>query len=391
MLTRSAPTLDARPHLSHVRLATLEEIGAEHSVWEDWVTHRYEGNPFLSLNWHLVWLKHFTAPPTEIHYIKVLDHQQPVAYFPLILERKPFHGVRVRILRYAGNLYSPINCPILGIADRAAVFDYVVQNVLPALSWQVLLGDELPAEYPGVDELQQALLRGGHRVHLSEGEGNWIFVQKEVTPEAFHSGLGPNLRSDTRRFMRKLDAAGCFQFRLVSEDLTPKEITDYQLVFSRSWKEPEIDPTFHPELMEAMARRGCLRLGLAYLDERPIAAQLWLVSARRGYIVKLAYDEAYAKFKVGTVLTWKIIEKLISADRMNFFDYLRGDDEYKKRWAPIQRQRFTLLGFHHGLAGQALCGLDQRLLPWIRRSRILNAAKGRAASWLRQVTASGAS
>ena len=134
--------------------------------------------------------------------------------------------------------------------------------------------------------------------------------------------------------------------------------------------------------MEVMARRGCLRMGLLCLDGRPIAVQLWLLSDRRGYIVKLAYDEEFAKFKPGTVLTWRIIERLIAEDRMSFFDYLKGDDQYKKRWAPIRRRRLSLLAFRRGLRGRGVHWLDRRLLPWIRSSPFLEASKRRAASWL---------
>jgi len=377
------------PVLSHQRLRTAEELEAERAVWDDWVAQRYDGNPFLSLDWHLVWLKHFAAAPVEVHYVKISDQEKPVAYFPLILQRQSFHGAKVRTLRYAGNMYSPINCPLLGVADAAPIFDYFVQHVLTTIPWHLFRGGNLPPECPGPVELYHALRKAGYASHLEEDRANWVYHKEGITAEEFYSQLGRRLRQDIRQSASRLAKAGDFQFRFVTSDPTPKDVEDYKRVYSRSWKESESDPTFHPELMEAMARRGLLRLGMWYLDQRPIATALWFFREGRGYAVKMAYDEEYKRFNPGKGLMWLMIERLMKDDSMVFFDFLKGDHDWKKRWTNIRRTRSWLLAFQKGPTGKALHFMDQRLLPWIRRRRVLDACKRSVAHWLQRRKARG--
>jgi CelD/BcsL family acetyltransferase involved in cellulose biosynthesis len=368
----------------HQRLTSVEEIAAERDVWENWVEQRYAGNPFLSLDWHLTWLKHFATQPTEIHYIKVLNRDCTAAYFPLILARETFHGIPVRVLRFAGNIYTPMNCPLLAHSASKALFEYVVDKVLAQMSWHLFRGDDLAAECGGADQLRTAFIRAGYTVHERPGSANWVFDWPGITAEDyFRKQLTNNIRNDTKRFPKKLAAEGIVRYRLVSDDLTFNDIDAYQQVYLRSWKEPEMEPAFHPAVMKAAARRGWLRLAFLTLDDRPIAAQLWLVRSSRAYFVKMAYDEGFKRFSPGTLLTWWSIQNLIREDSIEHFDMLKGDFAWKRYWANHMRMRTSFITFRAGLRGTALRVLEQQLLPWVRRHPMLNGAKRLASSWIR--------
>ena len=148
-------------------------------------------------------------------------------------------------------------------------------------------------------------------------------------------------------------------------------------VYRRSWKKEETNPSLHPDLMEVMARRGLLRLGIFYLNGRPIATLFWFLSKGRGYAVKMAYDEEFKHFNPGKGLMWLMIERLMIDDNMVFFDYLKGDHAWKKRWTNIRRERSWILAFQKGAVGNILYFLDQRFLPWVRRYEFLDACKAK--------------
>ena len=61
--------------------------------------------------------------------------------------------------------------------------------------------------------------------------------------------------------------------------------------------------------------------------------------ARRAYIFKLAYDEEYAKWSAGTVLTAHMFRHELDIDRVVEIDYLTGDDPYKGAWMTQRRER----------------------------------------------------
>ena len=68
------------------------------------------------------------------------------------------------------------------------------------------------------------------------------------------------------------------------------------------------------------AESGWLRLAIAYIDDQPAAAQIWIVSNGVANIYKLSYDERFAKFSLGTLLTAHLMEHAIDVDKVHEID-----------------------------------------------------------------------
>lgn len=380
---------DERP-LAFQTLETPEAIAAETTAWDRLVDDGYDGHPCLRADWFLLWLRHFGAPDVRPCFLKVSRGNKSLAYFPFVLATDRLHGVEVRTLRFAGNIYSPINTPIVRRACRQDLFDHVVREALPRLPWTVFQASDLPLEYTGSAEIHAALCGAGHDSFLLPGEGSWVHASGGASADRYLRGLDAGLRNSIKRWQRRLGGMGRLELRVASEDATEADIAAYQSVYARSWKEPEIDPTFHPALIRWAAERGLLRLFLLTLDGRPIATQLWLVRARRAaagrvvraYAVKFAYDEAYRENSAGALLMWRAIEHLLDRDRVELFDFLKGDDPYKKQWCNQRRQRLSILAFSPDLRGRTARLFDRELLPWVRRQPALSAVKRRAAAFL---------
>jgi CelD/BcsL family acetyltransferase involved in cellulose biosynthesis len=388
-LRRGAEAQDGRyivGPLTHVCLASVQEIAREQEQWDALLAGRYDSNPCLTLDWHLLWLKHFAGSGVEIHYIKVSDDRGVLAYFPFVVKKDRFHGLPVKTLRYAGNMYSPIYCPLIADIDPSPVFDYVVQKVLPDIDWSLFRALDLPDELPGVQEMLTALQKAGYPTFPEKGDGIWIFDQPGVTSSEYFKQLPTHRRADLRRYPRKLAEIGELRYRIVrGDDLQETDILAYQAVYARSWKEPEFAPAFHPELMRAAAERGWLRLSLLYLDERPIASQFWLCRQARGYPLQMAYDEEFRAYSPGTLLSWRMIEQLMDEEGMEFINYGGGGEKhhsYKKWWTNQWRPSCSLLCFRPGGYGSGLRLLDRNVLPWIRANRVLNTAKRQVARLL---------
>ena len=165
--------------------------------------------------------------------------------------------------------------------------------------------------------------------------------------------------SGIRRLDRKFEETSNLRFELTAgPDGLHKAIEDYETVYSRSWKVPEKYPAFIPALIRCMAELGSLRLGLLYLDDPPVAAQIWLVSGGRATIYKIAYDQDYKKLGVGSMLALRMFRHVIDIDKVKEIDYGSGDDPYKKTWLSSRRERWSLEAFNSrtawGLFGAAL-------------------------------------
>lgn len=86
-------------------------------------------------------------------------------------------------------------------------------------------------------------------------------------------------------------------------------------------------------------------MGVAWLADKPIAAQLWVVADGKANIFKLAYDSAFASLSPGTVLTAALMRHVIDTDRVREVDYLTGDDPYKRLWMSHRRELWGLAAY----------------------------------------------
>lgn len=179
--------------------------------------------------------------------------------------------------------------------------------------------------------------------------GNWYTqLDRQEGFAAYFQGLPSKLRNTITRARKKLEKDPTFDIRILAKPGPELDvgIADFVTVYNSSWKRPEPFPDFIPGLCRLAAENGWLRLGLLHLDGKAVAGQIWLVKSGVAHIVKLAYDQAYAKRSVGSVLTARLAQHVIDEDDVVELDYLIGDDAYKRDWTPQRRERHGIIAFN---------------------------------------------
>ena len=121
---------------------------------------------------------------------------------------------------------------------------------------------------------------------------------------------------------------------------------DYESVYRASWKPEEGSFPFLRALAEQEGAAGALRLGLAYKDSVPVAAQLWLVENGEATIHKLAYSEAAKSLSPGTILSMAMFRHVLDQDRVGAIDYGTGDEPYKADWMDERRILWRLTAYN---------------------------------------------
>ena len=208
---------------------------------------------------------------------------------------------------------------------------------------------------------------------------NWVLPVTSDWPSYLAARDG-KLRTTLSRMGRRFAARGG-RLELLQGDSNRLEagIAAYQAVYAASWKNAEPFPDFMPGLIQLCADEGWLRLGVAWLGDRAIAAQVWMVANGRAEIYKLAYDEAFKTYSPGTLLTALLMAHVFEQDRVAEVDYLIGDDPYKKAWMTQRRERWGIIAYNSAtLAGRFGLWrewLGRRVKPLLVRRR------ARAAVW----------
>jgi len=164
---------------------------------------------------------------------------------------------------------------------------------------------------------------------------NWYLALNGRTFDQYLATRPSRLVSTIKRRRKKLEAQHKVRMTI---DVTPERVRDFIMVYERSWKRPEPYPDFIPTLAATCARLDVLRLGILDVDGSPAAAQFWITTGRKSVIYKLAYDDAYVDFSVGSILSSEMFRYAVDVDRVQEIDYGVGSEPYKRDWMEHKRE-----------------------------------------------------
>jgi ribosomal protein S18 acetylase RimI-like enzyme len=205
--------------------------------------------------------------------------------------------------------------------------------------------------------IQQAFRDAGASTQTYFCFGNWYLKVAGRNFQEYFNSVPSRLRNTIDRKSRQLEKSHSLTIKLIQTEAELKRTADaYDQVYQSSWKQSEAHPNFISGLMQTCARHGYLRLGLAYINDQPVAAQLWIVYQGVAYIYKLAYDEQFARLSIGSILTAHMMRHVIDIDHVNEVDYLTGDDDYKKDWMSHRRERWGMIAFNQATLKGKLSG-----------------------------------
>lgn len=238
--------------------------------------------------------------------------------------------------------------------------------------------------YPAIQRLQLQPLTAGQQQQLQQLQvPGWGFFFSHCSDnwtaraENYWQQRPSQLRNTIRRKRQKLVADGAHID--ISQLATPELVAAYWQVYQHSWKPAEPNPDFINALLEQASHNRSLRLGVLWLQGRPVAAQCWLVADGVAAIYKLAQDQTFDHYSPGTVLTAALLDHVIEVDQVHTIDFLTGNDHYKAQWmdnmTPLYQLQAYRLNQPAALLQFALLRLKARIRQW--KQRIVAVARTR--------------
>lgn len=220
----------------------------------------------------------------------------------------------------------------------------------------------------------KSLERCGFKAYQYFMYDNWIATLNGDSFDTFFSSRPSQLRNTIKRRKKKLGSEHRFQVRL---DRHGSLLKDFLAVYERSWKRPERYPNFIPTLASTCAKLGILRLGVLYVDDKPAAAQLWITTPAKAVIYKLAYDEDYKTYSVGSILSEEMFREAIDIDKVSEIDYGVGSEAYKRDWMDQSRRLVGVRAYNTRSVLGASFWCSEQIKTWIKQ-RVRTAAARRA-------------
>ncbi|MFN3516515.1 MAG: GNAT family N-acetyltransferase [Novosphingobium sp.] len=251
------------------------------------------------------------------------------AVLPLMRQQQRIHALKV--------WYTFRVVPLISErADPQAMLDALADGLIGKAPHLVL--EPLADEDGLATRLDAALRKAGWITFMTPCDVNHVLeVGGRSYAEYLATRPGP-LRTTLKRKAGKVavELTSRFDCALWAE---------YEAVYAASWKPEEGCPAFLRTFAEQEGAAGRLRMAVARVDGRAVAAQFWTVERGTAFIHKLAHTLDSKSLSPGTTLSAALFEQVIDRDRVRLVDFGTGDDGYKRDWMEQVRPRFRIEAF----------------------------------------------
>ena len=318
------------------------------------------GNPFQSWEWNCSWWQHFGADH-ELFVLVIRDADGSiVGIAPWYMEKQASLG---RVIRFLG---SGVVCSeyltVLSVAGReeeiaSHVAEWLTQpngdvadNADSDDRWDMLDLDGVAANDRLITQLSAKLASHGASLYSQEGLSCW-HISLPNTWDDYLGTLSKNTRKQIRKLLKRLDSGErvCQIHVAKSEDDLAAIWPAFVAMHGRRRSEKGDAGCFAHAHFEAFLRDAASRLIAKQqlellwlsLDGKPAAFEFQLVGDSTVFAYQSAMEPQEHDWRPGVAATAMTIQRAIASGKQGF-DLLRGDEDYKGRWRPTERQMTQL-------------------------------------------------
>jgi len=352
------------------------ELIALQADWDNLLKRTGERSPFLTHEWFRSCFAAYSHGK-DVFTLAVRDGSNLIGIAPLWRQQHVFRKIPIRKIGF-------VSCPDTQVADFI-VEDSRRSEVLMAFleymfhkrkgAWDMLTLEQWPAESINYQTLQTILL--GRRKRFFTGISSvtpYIPIKGEWEP--FLQTLSVRFRKTHRNITNRMEKLNNLETQCFRQDPTGSVFKDVVSVSEKSWKQEEgIAVTsreetsrFFEALTDAAGPKGLLRIWILKVDGTPIAMEYDLEVLGKVYALRADYDETYKEYSPGAYLEYQIVKSLF---KEGYEEYNTGPglNTYKLHWTEQSRVNMTLYVCNDNLKGWTIWGLQEKLIPFLRRIR----------------------
>ncbi len=351
----------------HIRLiGTTAEFSKLHSGWNELLRQSGQPNIFLTWEWIFPWWKVFQGGK-KLLILLFYHEKQLIGIAPLYLRIRKTKGILpLRELLFLGSgetvrseYLDLIYLPGWGEKCFLSLHNYMAGHKLWDIAFFKDINEDSPLLlFPFSPPLQSQRRREEICYHITP----------PPTFENYLAGLDPRMRRNIRNRRRNLQRDFSVEYCRLENS---SELSAWQTEFIRlhnlrreqkgeegKFKDP-LYGRFHSLIMEEFRKQGWLFARALKLNEVTVATRYNFLYANKIYDYQTGYDPGYSRQGVMQALISYILEECIER-KIREFDFLAGDDDYKRRFATGERKIFSLKVFNNTGRGK-LCRLPYQL------------------------------
>ena len=214
--------------------------------------------------------------------------------------------------------------------------------------------DSVAEKAPCLDAFMTHLRRSGFRV-IRQEQDVCPYLDLPESFETLLEGYSPNMRKIIRRSLRRAqDKVRMVDYREIGD--VEKALQEARCLHTLSREKKGDEGSFerpgyiefHRELIRCLLDEDKLYLKFLVSGQTPVAFRYGFVVDGVYYDYQTGYDPAYEEWRPGFVILALIAEDLIGR-KVKQFDFLRGNESYKRHWAHSDRKTYRYYAFPAGM------------------------------------------
>ncbi|HMS54548.1 MAG TPA: GNAT family N-acetyltransferase [Fimbriimonadaceae bacterium] len=294
-------------------LENLDALVRLRDEWRDLVCRDPLATPFQTPEWLLSWANIYR--PSRPRILTLREGRDLVGLYPLMQKGSPWASLR------------PIG---LGPSDY-------LQPILQGPEYSSILWEGLRSQSTShLLDLHQ--IRENHPLANEKGiaQANCLVLDLPGSFDDYLKRLGKSLRYDVRRF----DKVGV-TLDFATEETLPQDLDTFFALHETRWKQRMLPGAFvgskvkhfHLEWGQKAISRGMLWLAILRQGGQAVGAIYVMRHGQTAYFYQAGFDPSFKAISPGSLLVSQLIRRSIE-DGLTSFDFLRGDEPYKRRWQP---------------------------------------------------------
>lgn len=323
--------------MAELPLITSEDFDTLEPEWLKLWNDSPLATPFQHPAWHRIWLRHFGQTTAPV-FLSIRRAETLIGVATLDMDREEARELGDHNVRdYAG--------PLCAAGEEATIAAGILEWLREDLTQRVVFWG-LPNDTPIALALTGIPASSGWHTEQSD-EAVCPGTDLPDDFESFVAALPKHDRHELRRKMRNLESAGAvgFESLTIADQVTGAMDELFDLMRrSRADKAEFLTATmegFFRDLAATFAALGMLRLSKLTLDGATVGMTLSFDDGRTILLYNSGFDPEYSKLAVGLVSKAHAIREAIELGRKRF-DFLRGEEDYKRRLGGIDRQVVTV-------------------------------------------------